>query len=147
MYRVQAKHGVTPVAEPTDIRSGRPIRVVVVEDHPLVRESLCSILTASGEFDVVGEAADGMTALDVVEEQKPDIVLMDVYLPRMGGVAATALITAGVPGVHVLGISSQPSDHIRRAMMDAGAAGYLDKACSVGELYEALREAMKSPAP
>jgi DNA-binding NarL/FixJ family response regulator len=113
--------------------------LIVVDDHPLWRQTLCSVLERGDVGRVVGEAADGETAVALVAELEPDLVLMDMHLPGIGGAAATAAVVADHPSTRVLVLSS--SDE-RSSVVDAvraGAAGYLLKTAEAHEVYDAVR--------
>lgn len=103
------------------------LRVVVVDDHAVVREGLCALLGTRGDIDVVGVAANGIEALHVVRETQPDVVLMDLGMPRMDGVEATRRIAAGTPAPAVLVLTMSGSDTALLSAVRAGARGYLLK--------------------
>jgi DNA-binding NarL/FixJ family response regulator len=117
----------------------RHLRVVVVDDHPMYRGGLVMTLAASAEFDPVGEAGDGVAALEQVSLTHPDIVLMDLRLPGMSGIEATRRILAADPSVRVVILSMLEDDDSIFAAMRAGASGYLLKGADRDELLSALR--------
>jgi DNA-binding NarL/FixJ family response regulator len=112
-------------------------RVVVVDDHPVFRKGLIALLRAS-DFDVVGEAASGQEAIEVVDQQRPDVVLMDLGLPEMGGIAATERITTAHPHVRVVVITLYDDEGSVRAALDAGASGYVVKEASPDQIIAAV---------
>ena len=115
-----------------------PIRVVIADDHPVVREGLHIMLSRAG-IACVGEAATGSEAVERVRELKPDVVLMDVRMPGMDGLEATAMVKQEAPSTPVIMITSHESkDYLRRAI-EAGAAGYILKGMSRDALAEAIR--------
>lgn len=117
---------------------GGGITVLIADDHPMVREGLRSMLSAGG-VDVVGEAASGSEAIERVEQLGPEVILMDVRMPDMDGLAATEIIKDRFPGSSVIVITSYESkDYLRRAI-EAGAAGYLLKGMSRDRLIDAIR--------
>jgi DNA-binding NarL/FixJ family response regulator len=118
-------------------------RVLVVDDHPVVRGGLVGWLAAQPDLDVVGEAADGMEALATVAEHAPDVVLMDLRMPRMDGVTATGRITAAHPGVRVLVLTTYDTDADIVRAVEAGAAGYLLKDTPLPQLADAVRAAAR----
>ena len=127
-------------------------RVVVVDDQPLVRGGITQILNRSTDIEVVGEASDGRQAIDVVRRLRPDVVMMDLRMPRLDGVAATAAITGdpAVP-VRVLVLTTFDDDELVIAAIRAGASGFLLKDAEPEELRNAVRvvargDAMLSPA-
>jgi DNA-binding NarL/FixJ family response regulator len=119
--------------------SGDRIRVLVVDDHAVVREGLRMFLVPELGFEVVGEAADGAVAVELARSLHPDLVLMDLLLPGLGGVEATAAIRAELPAVQVMVLTSVLDDTSIRQAIEAGAAGYLLKETSGEDLRVALR--------
>ena len=100
------------------------IKVVVVDDHDLVRMGISRMLADVKGLKVVGEACSGEDALRLCREQRPDVVLMDVQMPGMGGVEATRKLTQSVPGLRVLAVTVCDEEPIPSMIMKAGAAGY-----------------------
>jgi PAS domain S-box-containing protein len=131
------------VVKMVEARKGREsarqgITVLIADDHPMVREGLRSMLDAD-EISVIGEAATGAEAVERVQQLNPDVVLMDVRMPDMDGLAATEVVKQGFPDTSVIVITSYESkDYLRRAI-EAGAAGYLLKGMSRDSLIEAIR--------
>ena len=119
------------------------VRVLVVDDHPVVRGGVVGWLTAQPDIDVVGEAGDGLEALAAVAEHAPDVVLMDLRMPRMDGVTATARIAAAHPGVHVLVLTTYDTDADIVRAVEAGATGYLLKDSPREVLADAVRRAAR----
>jgi len=113
------------------------IRVVVVDDHPLHRDGTRQILEAYP--DLVGEATSGEVALALVNQLRPDVVLMDIRLPGMNGIEVTRALTRDHPDVRVLMVSAYDEDVYVRGALEAGAAGYLRKTAPGKELVEAVR--------
>ena len=122
-------------AAPTEAAS--PVRVVVADDQDLVRSGLEMVLTARG-CEVVGLAADGREAVDVVRRARPDVVLMDIRMPVLDGIAATARITAEALPVRVLVLTTYDLDHYVYGALKAGAAGFLLKATPPDRLVEGI---------
>lgn len=116
-----------------------PIRVLLADDHALVRRGFKLMLDAQPDLGVVGEAADGEQAVELAGRLRPDVVLMDLHMPGMDGVRATELITAGLPQVRVLALSTFDLDENVVAALRAGAAGFLPKDVSPEELIEGVR--------
>ncbi len=115
------------------------IRVVVVDDHPVVRAGLTGILDAVDDMAVVGVAADGVEAVDVVERERPDVVLMDMRMPRRSGDEATALLRESAPEARVIVLTTYESDDVIVRAIAAGASGYLLKAAPEDELLAGIR--------
>ncbi|SOE03604.1 response regulator [Blastococcus haudaquaticus] len=122
-----------------------PIRVVVVDDHPLYREGVADALGDADDIDVVGTAADGQTGVAVVTDLRPDVVLMDLRMPGGGGVPATAAITARLPGTSVVVLTMSDDDSVFAALR-AGARGYLLKESEGADIARAVRAAARSEA-
>ena len=119
------------------------VRVLVVDDHPVVRGGVVGWLAAQPDIDVVGEAADGLEALAAVAEHEPDVVLMDLRMPRMDGVAATERISAAHPEVRVLVLTTYDTDADIVRAVEAGATGYLLKDTPLPQLADAVRAAAR----
>ncbi|HEY7488542.1 MAG TPA: response regulator transcription factor [Streptosporangiaceae bacterium] len=117
------------------------IRVLLVDDHPVVRDGLAAMLATQPDLQVVGEAATGAEALLQIAARGPDVVLMDLQMPGMDGAAATAAIRATHPEVRVLVLTTYDTDVDITAAIDAGAAGYLLKDTGRDELCAAVRTA------
>lgn len=115
------------------------MKIVLADDHEAYRQNLRAALEREPDMTVVGEAADGREALDLVRRLAPDIVVMDVMMPGMNGIEATRQIVAAFPGVKVLALSLHDDGQIVEAMRAAGAAGYALKEDARSELFGALR--------
>jgi NarL family two-component system response regulator LiaR len=115
------------------------IRVLVVEDHAVVREGLCSLLTARYGVKVVGEAADGLEAVEKTQALKPDVILMDLAMPRMTGLEATLKIREKDPDARILILTSFSEDAKVSAAIKAGAMGFLLKDSSADDLAHAIQ--------
>ena len=116
------------------------LRVLVVDDHPLVRDSLCRVLENSGEFEVVGQAPDGEEAVPLAERLRPDAVIMDLLMPRMDGVEACREIVGLLPDTRVLMLTASTDDEAVIAAVAAGATGFVIKDASLPDLLEAVRD-------
>lgn len=117
----------------------RMIKVFLVDDHELVRTGIRRILEEAGNIEVVGEAADGDTALKAARKAMPDVVLMDVNMPGMGGIEATRRIVRLLPDVKVIALTVLDDDPFPARLNEAGAVGYLTKGCPAKEMIEAVR--------
>ncbi len=129
----------------------KPITILLADDHDLTREVLRTLIGGADGLRLVGEAADGRTALELARELEPGVVLMDVVMPGLSGVEATRRLTAELPDVRVLAISMHKDRRFVGAMLEAGAAGYLLKDDAAEELVAAVRavaagESYLSPA-
>ena len=118
-----------------------PIRLLLADDHRLLREGLRRSLTDEG-FEIVGEAADGEEAVDLVDELLPDLVLMDVTMPNLNGVEATKLIHARHPEVRIVMLTMHADAEVVADAIRGGANGYLVKDCSTDEIAAAIRLAV-----
>lgn len=119
----------------------RPIRVLIVDDHDMVRRGLGVFLSVSNDLEHVGDAADGEEALRLVEELQPDVVLMDLRMPGMDGVEATQRIRDEYPDTQVVALTSYKEEKLVRDALQAGAIAYLLKNATVEELAAAIRAA------
>jgi DNA-binding NarL/FixJ family response regulator len=117
----------------------QPIRVLIADDHALVRAGIRALLQSIAGFEVVGEAADGRDALSLIKAQHPDLVLMDTSMPGLNGVEAAARVTKDFPKVRVLMLSAHADEEYVRQALRAGAAGYLLKDAGTAELELAIR--------
>jgi two-component system, NarL family, response regulator LiaR len=115
------------------------IRILLVEDHKIVREGTRQLLDQSPDMEVVGEASDGVEAVQLTAQLHPDVIVMDVRLPRLNGIEATRSITAKFPEIRVLILSAYDDDNYVFPLLEAGASGYLLKTASGAELAEAIR--------
>ena len=118
----------------------KPIRVLVVDDHAIVRKGLRALLTEIDDFEVVGEAEDGIQAVDLAEKIRPDVILMDIVMPQMDGIEATQKITARQPEARVLALTSFAADDKLFPAIKAGALGYLLKDSDPKALVHAIRQ-------
>ena len=107
--------------------SPSPIKIVVVDDHAEIREFVRSVLHRPPEWELVGEAGDGVVAVEVVKQLQPDIVIMDVEMPRLDGIEATKRITSSVPQSIVIGFSTYTDPFTRGAMKAAGSVAFVPK--------------------
>ncbi len=117
-----------------------PLRVIVVEDHPMVREAIIDALAGEADMVVVGQAGDGLQAVSETLRLCPDVVVMDLLLPVQGGVEAIRQIKAQRPAVKVLALTSGTDEALFLAAMQAGAGGYLVKDSQRHDLLHAVRE-------
>ncbi|WP_144792737.1 response regulator transcription factor [Microbacterium paludicola] len=116
------------------------IRVLIVDDDPLVRTALAHFVSRDPEIDVIGEAETGLEALAYLEKDRPDIVMMDVQMPEMNGIEATAAITERWPEVRVLAVTTLDGSDTVLPMLSAGASGYMLKDSSAESILAGVRE-------
>src|SRR5512143_274696 len=125
---------------------GERIRILIVDDHPLIREGLRAVLETQPDMELVGEARDGNEAVTRALALKPDVVLMDLALPRKDGIEAIREILRGVPGVRVLVLSNYLDDDKVFGALKAGAKGYILKETGSQELRQAVRNVYQGKA-
>ena len=116
-----------------------PIRVLIVDDHPAVRAGLAAVILAEADLQVAGEADTGEQAIVRFREQRPDVVLMDLRMPGVGGVEAIQRITTEFPGARLVALTTYQGDADVRRALDAGARGYLLKHMLMTEVIDAIR--------
>ena len=117
------------------------IRVMIVDDHTIVREGLTTLLEVHPELILVGEAPDGGKAIELCDQLTPDVILMDLMMPEVDGVTAIQSIMKSHPGVRILALTSFVENEMVQAALEAGAVGYLLKNISAAELVEAIKAA------
>jgi CheY-like chemotaxis protein/anti-sigma regulatory factor (Ser/Thr protein kinase) len=115
------------------------IRVVIADDHSVVRQALAALLNLNEDIEVVGEAENGRVALDIVRRLSPDIVLMDIEMPELDGIKATRLVRLEHPHIKVIGLSMHESKDVAKEILDAGASAFLMKNAPSTELLQAIR--------
>jgi two-component system, NarL family, response regulator LiaR len=117
----------------------KPIQVMIVDDHPIVRDGMKNMLLVFEDLEFAGEAENGRAALDCLRESVPDVILMDIAMPEMGGIPATHLILEKYPQVRVIMLTSYPEDELIQESLQAGAMGFLLKNSSIETLANAIR--------
>jgi CheY-like chemotaxis protein len=136
MLAAQAPGAAHPPAHQSVLQ--RPVRVLLVDDHAMVRQGLRSILDGYPNLDIIAEAGDGEEAVTLARLLKPDLVVMDVNMPRLDGIEATKRIREELPGTYVVGLSVNEADHIVKSMKAAGASAFLTKESAADHLYETI---------
>lgn len=115
------------------------IKIIIADDHTMMREGLRSLLEKQLDIKPIAEANNGRTTLKLVQELKPDVVIMDVSMPDLNGIEATRQIKKETPGVKVIALSMHSDKHFVTEMLKAGASGYLLKHCAFEELSHAIQ--------
>jgi DNA-binding NarL/FixJ family response regulator len=129
------------MTDPAPDRPRQPIRVLLVDDHGVVRGGLRSYLELLDDIEIVGEAENGRLGIEAARELRPDVVLMDLLMPEMDGIAATAAIRAELPGIEVVALTSFVEEARVTAAIEAGAAGFILKDADADDVAEAIRAA------
>jgi DNA-binding NarL/FixJ family response regulator len=114
------------------------VRILLVDDHPIVRQGLRTLLEGRSGWAVVGEASDGIEALDKVDTLHPDVVVLDVTMPRMNGLDACRLMQQKTSALEILIVTQHDSPQMMREALDAGARGYVVKSNAARDLLEAV---------
>ncbi len=121
----------------------KKIRIFLVEDHTILREGLRALLTAEPNFEIIGEAADGREAVRFVEKQVPDLILMDLSMPRMTGMDAIREIKKRYPATKIIALTVHKTEEYLRTTLQAGADGYVLKDATHKELMLAIQNVLK----
>lgn len=119
------------------------IRVILTDDHKMIRDGLHALLEQESDIEIVAEAGDGATAVKLARELKPNVIVMDIAMPELSGVKATAQVLADNPDVKVIALSMHSDRQNVARMLEAGVAGYLLKDCAYEELVAAIREVVE----
>jgi DNA-binding NarL/FixJ family response regulator len=130
----------------TTIRT-KPIRIILVDDHPVVREGLRSILSSFEEVEIIGQACSGREAIQLARELRPDVVVMDISMPEMNGIEATAALRRELPEVKVLALSMHENFAYIKQALAAGARGYILKDSSPKDLVDAICDVHSGTLP
>jgi len=124
------------------MNASQTIRVMLVDDHNVVRSGLATFLRAYEDVQLVGEAKNGLEAVNLCREKKPDVVLMDLMMPEMDGIAATRAILADYPEIKIIAMTSFEEEELVQGVLAAGAISYLLKNVTSDELAKAIRDAV-----
>jgi len=117
----------------------KPIKVIVVDDHTIVRDGICALLALVQDIEVVGEASSGTEALKLVKNLEPDVVLMDIAMPDMGGLEATHRIGKEFPKIKVIALTQHDDKEFVFPIIEAGASGFISKIAASSELASGIR--------
>ncbi len=120
------------------------IRILLADDHKLIRDGLCALIASEKDMKVVAEAENGRDAVALVKQHTPDIVVMDINMPDLNGIDATKMILEENPDVKVIALSIHSTSRFVKEMLKAGVSGYLVKHCAYQELANAIRLVMKN---
>ncbi|MGM0619979.1 MAG: response regulator [Bacteroidota bacterium] len=115
------------------------IKVLIADDHQLFREGLMNLISSAPDIEVIGEAKDGKEATEKVKTLNPDVVLIDIGMPRMNGIEATRIIKKQQPGIKVIALSMHSDRQFVKGILEAGSDGYLLKNCTYRQLIEAIK--------
>jgi DNA-binding NarL/FixJ family response regulator len=115
------------------------IRIFVVDDHRVIRQGIFALLSFHSDIEMVGEAADGQEAVEKARQLHPDVILMDINMPRMDGIQATRIIRSELPCVRIIGLSMHDKQDMADQMIQAGASAYCAKDGSTDELLSVIR--------
>jgi len=122
------------------------LRILLVDDHDLFRKGIARLIDSQPDFQVVGEARDGRDALQQAQELAPDVILMDIEMPRCNGTEATRQIKSEMPHIHIVMLTISDDDHNLFAAVRAGASGYLLKSVKPEDLFRRLRGVLRGEA-
>ncbi|HET6527298.1 MAG TPA: response regulator [Balneolaceae bacterium] len=136
------KNGVSKNTSSEQASTNQKIKILIADDHQIVREGLRKRMEEETDLTVVAEASDGDEALKLAKETSPDIIVMDVTMPKLDGITATQKIKSTLPDIQVIGLSSYEDEEFAREMMKAGAAAYLTKS----EAFETLAATIRTEA-
>jgi two-component system invasion response regulator UvrY len=119
------------------------IKVLVVDDHELVRTGICRMLTDTPDIQIVGEAESGEQAIELARQHQPEVVLLDVNMPGIGGVETTRRLLQSVPGIKILAVSGLSEEPYPSMLLKAGASGYITKGAPLDEMVRAIRKVIQ----
>ena len=121
------------------------IRILLVDDHPIVRQGLKTLLEGHSEWEVIGEASDGAEAIEKAKDLHPDVMVLDVTMPRMNGLEACRLLRRQAPGLEILFVTQHDSPQMMREALDAGARGYVVKSNAARRSARRCRSCKPAP--
>ena len=118
---------------------GNNLRVMLVDDHRLIRMGLSSLLENYEDIEIIGEASDGIEAIDLAQKIHPDVILMDISMPKMNGIEASRIIASELPGTRIIGLSMHDDASTVDAILAAGMEAFVAKGASVDVIVAAIR--------
>lgn len=133
---------MSPESDSGQTGAGRRVRIMLVDDHPVMRQGLAGLLRGEPDFEVAGEASDGEAAVQLAREIRPDVVLMDISMPRMDGIEATRIIHQELQNVRIIGLSMSQEQEREAAIREAGAVGYISKSGPAEAVIDAVRSSV-----
>jgi DNA-binding NarL/FixJ family response regulator len=134
--------------QPESKRKGKKsVQVLLVDDHEMIRQGLRAVLESYDDVTIVGEAVNGEEAVTAVEKLRPQVVVMDINMPKMNGIEATGRIKQRYPETVVIGLSVNTAEDNQEAMRRAGAGRLMNKEAAVEQLYDAIQEACNPGRP
>jgi DNA-binding NarL/FixJ family response regulator len=125
----------------------RPIRVLLADDHTMLRQGTAELLHREADIEIVGQVENGLQAVEMAHQLKPDIVVMDVRMPVLSGIEATRRIREALPEVQVLVLTAHDDDQYIFSLLQAGASGYLLKSAPIHDLIQAVRQVQAGESP
>jgi two-component system, NarL family, response regulator NreC len=131
-------------SKPSSLRSKKPIRIILADDHQIVRQGLRMLVEAETDMQVIAEAINGREVLRQAQELLPDVIIMDITMPELNGIEATLQILSIAPGIKVIALSMHADSRFVLNMFKSGVLGYLLKECSQGELVKAIRTVIEN---
>lgn len=122
----------------------KKISILIVDNHISVRKAFTRVLNIEPDFEIIGEAQDGFEAIELAEKHLPDVILMDVNMPKLNGIDATRVISKKHPDIHIIGLSMFEEEKYSKCMRGAGAIDYISKCGPIGNLIAAIRACMSN---
>lgn len=117
------------------------VRILIADDHDLVRRAIACLIADQPDFEVIGEAADGHDAVEQVQRLRPHVAILDLNMPRLNGIQAAEQIASTCPDVRVIALSMHDGEAVKSAMQHAGAVAYVEKSGPIERLFTAIRDA------
>ncbi len=122
----------------------KKVRILVADDHTVLRQGLTQLLSQEPDFEIVGEAANGVEAIDLAEKLQPDVILMDLGMPVMDGIEATRIIHQASPKIRIIWLSMYLKQDVGKDIVNAGAVGFVSKSEPKKQLLKVIRSSLKN---